>query len=255
MTDDATVRVDPAGGGRIASLEVDGVELLSPRLDAEDWLRWGCFPMVPWAGRIREGRFSFGGVMHQLEVDFPPHAIHGVGYRAGWEADGPSSIHLDLGKLWPFGGRVEQHVELGDRSLMATMSVHAVQRMPVMAGWHPCFRRRLSRGDEAELAVTGGYMWERDVAGIPTGKRVPSAPGPWDDCFDDVSTPPVVRWPGFGSIRLESNMASWVVYSEAPDLFCIEPQTDAPDSFNRDPMILEPGQSLDVWMRISWELE
>ena len=28
-----------------------------------------------------------------------------------------------------------------------------------------------------------------------------------------------------------------------------------PDAFNRDPMILEPGESLDVWMRISWELE
>ena len=211
--------------------------------------------MVPWAGRVREGRFSFDGVEHQLEVDFPPHAIHGVGYRTGWETDGPDRIHLDLEGLWPFGGRVDQHVETSYQSVTISMTVRAVQPMPVMAGWHPCFRRLLSRGDEAELAVVGDFMWQRDAAGIPTGERVPVPPGPWDDCFGDVTLPPVVRWPGFGSIRLESNMRSWVVFTERPDLFCIEPQTDAPDAFNRDPMILQPGESLDVWMRISWELE
>ena len=247
--------LDPARGGRIASLEVDGVELLAPHPGAEDWLRWGCFPMVPWAGRVREGRFSFDGEVHQLEVDFPPHAIHGVGYRIGWEMDDPDSIHLDLEDLWPFGGRVEQHVETSLQSVTISMTVRAVQRMPVMAGWHPCFRRQLSRGDEAELAVVGGFIWQRDAAGIPTGERVPVPPGPWDDCFGDVTVPPVVRWPGFGSMRLESNMRSWVVFTERPDLFCIEPQTDAPDAFNRDPMILQPGESLNVWMRISWELE
>lgn len=46
----AALRLDPANGGRIASLEVDGVELLAPR-QGSDWLRWGCYPMVPWAGR------------------------------------------------------------------------------------------------------------------------------------------------------------------------------------------------------------
>ena len=160
----------------------------------------------------REGRFSFDGVEYQLEVDFPPHAKHGVGYRTGWEANGSDTVPLDLEGLWPFGGRAEQHVEISGQSMMATMSVRAVDRMPV-------------------------------------------APGPWGDCLGDVTVPPMKRWPGFGSIRLESNMTSWVVYTEAPDLLCREPQTEAPDAFNRDPMILEPGETLDVWMRISWELE
>lgn len=250
----ATVRLDPGGGGRIASLEVDGVELLAPRRGG-DWLLWGCYPMVPWAGRVRDGQFGFDGEEHQLELDLPPHAIHGVGYRAGWDATGPGALRLSMEGLWPFGGWAEQRVEVSDQSLVVTMSVQATQRMPVMAGWHPCFPRQLSQGGQAELSFSAGHLWQRDDAGIPTGERVRVPPGPWDDCFSDVSGPPAVRWPGFGSIRLESNMTSWVVYDEAPDLVCVEPQSDAPDAFNRDPMILEPGESLDVWMKITWELE
>ena len=250
----AALRLDPENGGRIASLEVDGVELLASRRGG-DWLRWGCYPMVPWAGRVRDGRFEFDGEEYQLELDLPPHAIHGVGYRAGWEAMGPGTLHLNLEGLWPFGGCVEQRVEVADESLVVSMSVQAAQRMPVLAGWHPCFRRHLSQGDPAELSLDAGYMWARDNAGIPTGELASIPPGPWDDCFGGVVEPPVVRWPGFGSVRLESNMASWVVYDEDPDLICVEPQSDVPDAFNRDPVILEPGEALDVWMRIVWELE
>lgn len=56
-------------------------------------------------------------------------------------------------------------------------------------------------------------------------------------------------------MRLESDMTSWVVCNEDPVQVCVEPQSDAPDAFNRDPMTLEAGATLDVWMKISWELE
>lgn len=250
----AAARLEPGSGGRIASLVVDGIELLAPR-QGGDWLRWGCYPMVPWAGRVRDGLFRFDGEEYQLALDLPPHAIHGVGYRAGWEATSLGELRLNFEGLWPLGGWVEQRVEVSDRSVALTMSVHATQRMPAMAGWHPCFLRQLSQGGQAEVSLNGGYMWQRDDVGIPTGERVPVPPGPWDDCFGDVAEPPVVRWPGFGSVRLESNMTSWVVYDEHPNLVCVEPLSDAPDAFNRNPMILEPGETLDVWMRISWDLE
>ena len=45
----------------------------------------------------------------------------------------------------------------------------------------------------------------------------------------------------------------WV--EQRVEVSCVEPQSDAPDAFNRNPMILEAGETLDVWMRISWELE
>ena len=35
-------------------------------------------------------------------------------------------------------------------------------------------------------------------------------------------------------------------------LVCVEPQTAAPDAFNRDPKVVEPGRSLRARLEISW---
>ncbi|MDX6363296.1 MAG: aldose 1-epimerase, partial [Streptomyces sp.] len=46
---DAEVTVQPGNGGRVGGLRVGGVELL------RQGAKFGCFPMVPWCGRIRDG--------------------------------------------------------------------------------------------------------------------------------------------------------------------------------------------------------
>ncbi len=244
--------VDAARGGRIASITIDGVELLAPPGDERDLLLWGCYPMVPWAGRVRRGRFAFDGVSHQLDVDLPPHAIHGLGYRATWDEVAPGVLRLDLEGRWPFGGEVEQRISVLDTAVEVTMRVTARRRMPVMAGWHPCLRRRLGVGGPAELSFAPGYLWERDAEGIPTGRRIPVPAGPWDDCFGEVTAAPVVTWPGVGSLRIDSDVEAWVVYDEHPEVVCVEPQTQAPDAFNRRPRVLEAGTVLDVAMRLTW---
>ena len=38
-------------------------------------IRWGAYPMAPWAGRIRDGRFTFRGRDVRLPLNLPPHAI------------------------------------------------------------------------------------------------------------------------------------------------------------------------------------
>ncbi len=53
----------PSAGGRIGQIEVAGQPLLVdvPDLDSGEAhpMLWGAFPMAPWVGRIRQGRFSF----------------------------------------------------------------------------------------------------------------------------------------------------------------------------------------------------
>ena len=249
----AEVVVDAAAGGRVASLRVAGHELLVAEAEVGgDPTLWGCYPMVPWAGRVRDGRFDFHGRTHQLPLDAPPHALHGVGYRAAWEVTGPGSLQLALDGLWPFGGVVTQDVTLTPTSLRLTMTVIAAgQAMPVMAGWHPCFRRRLDTGGPAGLDVPATSMWERDGTGIPTGRQVPVPPGPWDDAFAGLEEPRIT-WPDAVEVTLRSTCSVWVVYDRDPRLVCVEPQTDAPDAFNREPTVLEPGDRLATALEIGW---
>jgi aldose 1-epimerase len=173
-----------------------------------------------------------------------------VGYRSAWEQTGPGSIGLDLD--WDFGGHVEQQVGLTPRSLILRMTVTAGARaMPVVVGWHPCFRSVFDgvRG-RVDLAATS--MWERDVAGIPTGRLVPVPPGPWDDCFTGLRADPRITWPGALEVTLRSACPTWVAYDQDPRLVCVEPQTDAPDAFNREPAVLDAGQRLDLTFTIAW---
>jgi aldose 1-epimerase len=252
---DAQVTVDPDGGGRIASLRVAGHELLVSEAEIGDPTLWGCYPMVPWAGRVRNGRFAFGGTTHELPLDAPPHALHGVGYRTPWEETGPGSLRLGLDGLWPFGGAVTQEVLLTPADLTLTMTVTAAeQAMPVMVGWHPCFRRRLDDGEAAHLTIPARAMWERDDAGIPTGRQVPVTAGPWDDAFTELDEDPRISWPGAVEVTLRSSCPVWVVYDEDPRLVCVEPQTDAPDAFNREPAVLEPGGSLRAHVQVTWAM-
>ena len=247
----ARVAVDAARGGRIGSLRVDGLELLVSR--GPDPLRWGCYPMAPWAGRVREGRFSFAGRDYSVPLSLPPHAIHGTTHRLSWAEDGPGRLAVALGPEWPFAGRAVQEFVLDDQALALRLEVHASDRpFPASAGWHPWFRRRLERGAPAELDLPAAVMYLRDRDGIPTGERVSPTPGPWDDCFSDLSRAPVLSWPGALRLELDSSCTHWVVYDEPEHAICVEPQSGPPDALNLSPFVVEPGRPLIVETRLRW---
>ncbi len=252
--DDARVTIDPSVGGRIASLEVAGLQLLVSR--REDPLQWGCYAMVPWAGRVRDGVFHFGGVTHQLPLTLPPHAIHGTTFDRPWTYQGDGRLSIDLGEAWPFPGRAVHQISIDPHGLELRLEVQAHdQAFPASLGWHPWFLRNLARGASARLEFEARSMYQRDSAGIPTGRLVPPPPGPWDDCFTDIVSEPVLRWPGALRLSLSSSATHWVVYDQPEHALCVEPQTGPADALNIAPELAWPGQPLVVEARISGEEE
>ena len=255
---DARLVVSAHDGGRLASVTVGGRELLVTEGDGP--MQWGSYPMAPFAGRIRRGRFSFAGREHALPIGMPPHAIHGVVYDRPWRTDGPDAVSIDLDERWPFRGRVTQRFALTADGLDVTMTLEADEPMPVTMGWHPWFRRRFGPGDaDATLTFEAATMLVRDEDGMPDGRRVPPPPGPWDDTFTGVIAGPWLEWPGRLRLALSSSAAWWVVYTMPEHAICVEPQSGPPDAVNLagvapdlGPAVVEPGAPLTHVMRWRW---
>jgi aldose 1-epimerase len=251
--DGVQVVVSARDGGRLASVRVDGRELLVTS-SSEGSIHWGAYPMAPWAGRIRHGRFRFGDREHRLPITMAPHAIHGVAHDRPWTVTGPSGIALDLDERWPFRGRLVQQFTVERDSLEVRMTLEAAEPMPAVLGWHPWFRRRIEDGaDPVDLVFEPGAMLLRDEEGIPTGELVAPSPAPWDDCFTALRSDPVLVWPGLLRLTMSSSCAWWVVFTQPVDALCVEPQSGPPDAVNIEPDVVEPGVPLTHRMRWRWE--
>lgn len=266
MSDDLVLEADTArlvvsatDGGRMRSLVVHGQELLVTT--GYGPIMWGCYPFAPFAGRIRDGRFTFEGRDVELPLNLPPHAIHGTVFLRAWTVDGPDRMSVDLAPSWPFAGRVTQWFRLHDDGLDVRLRLDATDRMPVTLGWHPWFRRELigtasrpsAGGRPVELRFRPGRMYERGPDSLPTGRLVPPKPRPWDDCFVDVDGRPLLTWPDALTLQLSTSADHWVVYDEPDYALCVEPQTAPPDDVHLGPRTIVPaGGSVEATMTWRW---
>lgn len=243
------MKIAPLQGGRLASLRIDGHELLVQ--DNGDPVAWGCYPMVPFAGRIRRGVLDFDGERYTLPTNDGAHAMHGYGFVEPWHDLGDAEIRLELREPWPFAATVTQRFALSDSRLTLSMTIDAKERQPLSVGWHPWFRRDIGNGSDAELQFAPSVMYRRDEDGLPSGELVTPPPGPWDDCFTDVEGSPTLRW-GTLELVLSSSADHWVVYDELSHALCVEPQTGPPNASNDDPWVLEPGERHLMEFTIGW---
>lgn len=249
--------IDTANGGRVSSLVVQGTGLVVGPGDGHSAepgaLDWGIYPMVPFAGRVRNGRFAFAGSEHELVRRRPPHAIHGTVDDAEWEVQGQTgstvALTCALGPRWPFAGRVTHSISLLPDRLRMVLSLHADESMPAQVGWHPWFRRPAS-------VLSQFREWQpRDAEGMPGPPTAAGVPVPVervDDCFVADGAPVRIRTCGVG-LSLRSDCSHWVVFDGADHGVCVEPQSGPPNEFESAPFVLAAGATLDRWFEIAWD--
>jgi aldose 1-epimerase len=275
----AVVRVDPADGGRIVSLVIAGSERILPKARArarKPALYWGCYPMVPWAGRLASGRIPTNDGEVRLEPNLPPSAIHGLGFDKPWEiverSESAVTMTCELRGLgWPFGGRASQTLRLGVKSLELELDVDGYTKAgPAGLGWHPWFTRPSNA--DLELRVDASEVLVLDANLVPTGEvrmvtageDLRSGPPLGDRRLDHVyvraTGPVIVRWPDL-ELHLEcgSTLHTVVVHTPAEGV-CVEPQTMWPNApllaaaGVRDTGLrtLEPGDNLSATLGWTW---
>lgn len=248
--------IDPAHGGRIASLTADGVELLVTEPTDDDPLSWGCYAMVPYAGRVRGAELGFDGRRYRLRQNSAPHSIHGTVFDASWRTDSvgddEATLSTDLGPDWPFRGRVTAGFALRPDGIDLSLSLLALDAMPAQVGWHPWFNK------PTRTRYGFSHRYHRDPDGITLPE--PEAIGPdhpyrhLDDCFAGSTSPDrgIGLTIGGLDLTLRSDCEHWVVYDLPAHATCVEPQSGPPNGVNTAPEVLPAGGRLHRILTIDW---
>lgn len=267
--------VAPHLGASIARLTWRGRDVLRPMpVGSSDVLEASCFPLVPYANRIADGRFTFGREV-QLAVlpTFAPHALHGDGWLKPWEDLGRSDgtiglIYRHAADAWPWAYEAIQSFALTDEGLRVDLSLTNTgdEAMPAGLGLHPYF----PVSDRTRLSLEAPAVWALAEGQIPTalfpakavfdwaaGPRVIDAPFV-DHCY--------VGWGGTARLTngewvttvTASDNAAWAhVFAPGQDFCCIEPVTHRPDALHAPDgeasglVVLQPGETLSMTMGIA----
>ncbi len=268
----------PETGGSVAAFRVGGRDIMRPAPDgADDALDMACFPLVPFSNRIAHGQFSWRGQAISLPPTMGdhPHAIHGQGWRAGWDVLHAGQVMAKLGfahapGAWPWAYEARQSFLLDEAGFTHTLVVvnTAEAAMPAGLGVHPYFPRTPECRIEARLAG----RWETTAQGLPTehralaaGERFDSGRRVMDLTLDHVFTgwtrEARIVWPEWGlALAVEASplLDHLVLYVPPREsFFCIEPVSHMTDAFNRmgpdgpvtGARVLAPGEELAAQVR------
>lgn len=233
------IEVRPERGGRIASLRLDGEELLDQGIGVDA-------PGVD--GFVEAGAWGWDEMVPNVE---PTASLpdHGEAWRLPWsvaESSGASAVMRCSGRVLPWG--LERSIELGPKALSVSYRYTNRGAVPLAAYWcaHPLFRyeagmeilvpggerlAHLSEGSSTKVFLAKGSV---DRAGLRWGSGAAV-----EVAWDRELTPYVGVWVCNGDLGGYRQVA-------------IEPATggnDRPDPAEPPP-VLAPGGQFRWWMEI-----
>ena len=234
-------RVTPAG---TQSLLRPGSANIAGPLDS------ACFPLVPFANRIRGGRFLCDGREVRLAPNMPNDAspLHGQGWLGAWSVVDAGATHVDLAfdhpaGEWPWAYEARQRLELDGTGLLVHLTCRNLSeaRMPCALGLHPYYP--CDADTVLDTMVT--HAWTIDEAVLPVARV--QAEGRYDlrsrricgqaldNGFDGWSGSARITWPGRNAALVLSSRDAdrFQVYSPTTGgLFVAEPVQNANAALN-----------------------
>ena len=279
--EDMFLELDPCAGGAVSALRHRDLNVLRSAPErigpAFDPLKYASFAMVPFVGRIHQGRFPFHRQAIELPANMPPepHAIHGHGWRVPWKVEAVSETEVSFmyrhsADAWPWAYVARQTFQIRPKGVSVALSVtnESDSIMPAGLGWHPYFMR-----DGATLHLPTTHVWTADEE---NGDNLPSpiatnadlsggrvvADLNLDTTFSVTAAPVRMEWPSHTITLISDPIFSHAtVYVPADeDYFCVEPISHAPNAVNSTLPVdqtglrtLEPGETLAGSIELSIE--
>jgi aldose 1-epimerase len=236
--------------------------------------------LVPWPNRIRDGRYTFNEVTHQLALTEPArhNASHGLARYVPWvlvdkKTDAVTTharIHPQPG--WP--GTIETRIthRIGEDGLTVTVEATNVGNsdLPFGYGAHPYLTVGESTVDEVELTIPAASYLEVDDRLLPVtispvegtaydlrgGAVLGSAT--LDTAMTDIARDSDGRWrvklvldDRYAELWGDETMRWVQIFTGGPHRdwsIAVEPMTCGPDAFNPGPTygdlkVLAPGET------------
>jgi aldose 1-epimerase len=281
----ARARLAPHLGGRVTALSLAppgraAVELLLPfPEDTTELLHWpkgGIYPLVPYSGRIRDGRLrgEAGDVALRPHPDAAPHTLHGPAHRRAWQLQAVTGctarmVHEHPGdEEWPWALRAELLVALPAPDccrLELRLENTTPGRAPAGLGLHPYFTAPAG----SSLCLSAAREWMLDATVLPEA-MAQALPGvAWDGPVTGPVTRQLSDWGGHAALRLPRQgaltlqaspmLAHLVLHRPAGvDWLCLEPASHVVDGFNLNALgvagtgalWLDPGEAITAWMTL-----
>jgi aldose 1-epimerase len=234
----------------------------------------GSFPLVPFANRVRGGRFSFRGREVTLAANLAgePSPLHGQGWLEAWDVASLGAAEAELrfrhaAGEWPWDYEARQHFRVEEGAVSVALSCRnlSAEPMPCGLGHHPYF----PCDGATRLDARVENAWTIDQATLPL-EQVP-AEGRYsladrlicgqglDNGFWGWGGAFTVAAPGL-RIRVTAPEARFLhVYSPIEgERFAAEPVGHSNAALNEPEerwaelglRVLEPGEAMTVTMRI-----
>lgn len=273
---DLALGLVPEIGGSVAYFRRRGLDLMRPlsRADraAGNVLGVAMFPMVPYANRIADNAFDFGGRTWQFSANNPPEKfnVHGTGWHSAWQAqqDGRTVTlrldHIDAEAAYSYSAQQVFTLTPEKLSVGLQLTNRGSVAMPFGFGLHPWF----DRDPDVTLKFSAAHFFMEGPEGIATERLATppeldfsggrSLPTSWrNNDYGGWNGIAEIGYPSRGiALRIEAQpiFSHLMLYAD-PDrpFFCLEPQSNAPTAFNRittgqdegmGTTVLEPGESL-----------
>jgi aldose 1-epimerase len=213
-----------------------------------------CFPLVPYGGRLREGKFEFENRGYQYPLNALPerHSSHGDGWTRPWLLSElgrrSATMSLEADGSAPFQYRCDQSVSIiGNRVsialLVRNLSAH---RIPVGLGLHPYFANRNEARIKADLPTR--WRWDKEMmpvsrepnpdalAFLREGQQVNELAVSAE--YTNWNGKATIEWPARNLlVELETSpplahVVMWMPSGES--FFCFEPMSHATDALNME---------------------
>ncbi|MEM8827576.1 MAG: aldose 1-epimerase [Pseudomonadota bacterium] len=265
---DMELELLPDLGGSVGAFRAGGRDVLRPAdADPESPLEAAGFPMLPFCGRIENGRFDWAGRQVALPPGLPPepHAIHGQGWQRRWTVERHEANEAVLALEhpagdWPWRYTARQHFRVDELGLTLVLSLcnDSDTPMPAGMGWHPYFPAH-----DAMLQAETRRIYARGETGVPEAEDAPDAHADLRNgrrvC--DLDLDDVFR-PGTRAVRIETPANRWTLAGDTTfgwltvytppgeSFFCVEPVSHVPNAVRTtDPAArglrtLAPGETL-----------